>query len=192
MEKLDNKKIMIKISDQCNARHMSSTEFANTKQEELASGPLTKVEFFVLENILAFCCQEDIDATPDNMSKVYDRVLAFIQQTDPTIHLSKMSKQRIENFLSLHQKCFAIFKILCDMQLDWNIEKKYKQDKHGTNEGLISDHVVLRYMNYILHLVNECNNCLACSGSTPPPTALSIKSLFPSITSITLLPPLPI
>jgi len=47
-------------------RHMSSREFANTKQEKLASGPLTKV------------------ATPDNMSKVYDRVLAFIQQTDPT------------------------------------------------------------------------------------------------------------
>jgi len=39
---------------------MSSREFANTKQEELASGPLTKVEFFVLENILAFCCEEDI------------------------------------------------------------------------------------------------------------------------------------
>jgi len=65
-------------------KHMSSRKFANTKQEELASGLLTKVEFFVLGNILAFCCEEDIDATPDNMSKVYDRVLAFIQQTDPT------------------------------------------------------------------------------------------------------------
>lgn len=35
--------------------HMSSIEFAQSKREKITSGPLTKVEFFILENILRYC-----------------------------------------------------------------------------------------------------------------------------------------
>ena len=52
-------------------RHVSSIEFALAKQEPLSYGPLTKVEFFLLENILVYCGEQDIDVTSDNISKIY-------------------------------------------------------------------------------------------------------------------------
>ena len=103
-------------------RQLSSIQFAQKKKEQLSSGPLTKVEFFLMVNILEYCCEEDIDATPDNIFSIYDKIFASVD--DPTIPLRPMTKQRIQDFLSLHQKCLTIFTTMCGMQLEWNMSKE--------------------------------------------------------------------
>ena len=82
-------------------RHVSSIEFALAKQEPLSYGPLTKVEFFLLENILVYCGEQDIDVTPDNISKIYKRLSTSVLQTDPMVELQSMTEEKIKHFLTL-------------------------------------------------------------------------------------------
>lgn len=101
-------------------QHVNSREFAQKRQEELSDEPLTKVEFFLLEDILVYCDDEDIEAAPANISVIYERILASVGQNNPNIPLRRITEQQIDNFLRLHHIFFYIFRKLCEMQLDWN------------------------------------------------------------------------
>ena len=100
--------------------HHTSLEFAKMKHELLSSGPLTKFEFFLLENILTYCSEEGIDETPENISSIYDSIQTHIQ-TDPSLPMSTKSIQDITKFLDIHKKNLAVFTALCEMQLQWNL-----------------------------------------------------------------------
>ena len=101
---------------------MSSTEFAKSKDEELSGGPLTTVEFFLLENILVYCDEEEIEPTSINVAAIYNKILASVD--DPNVKLRKMTNQQFHAFLTHHQKNFTKFKTFCDMQLYWNRDKE--------------------------------------------------------------------
>ena len=101
--------------------HMKSIDFALSRQEQLSDGPL---EFFLLENILVYCDEEGIEATPLNISAICHRIIASVNVADPNLQLRKMTKHLIELFLKHHRSNLTTFKMFCDMQLDWNKTKE--------------------------------------------------------------------
>ena len=101
-------------------RQLSSIEFADVKLEQLSAGPLTIMEFFVLENVLVYCEEEAIEPTPENISKLYGHILATTTLSSPTLPLSHKNERDISTFLAMHQKNLANFQWLCRNQLDWN------------------------------------------------------------------------
>ena len=103
--------------------HMKSLDFALEKEEKLSRGPLTKLEFFVLENLLLHCSECDIDVTAENLSQLYRVSLTSVKEVYPPLPLYNLPHEKLEGFICLHQKLFTIFKTLCDIQLNYNADK---------------------------------------------------------------------
>lgn len=67
----------------------SSLEFAHSKCEKVMSGPLTKVEFFLLDNILRYCDDSDTETTPETIHVIYETIVTSVSEKDlGNIHLS--------------------------------------------------------------------------------------------------------
>lgn len=107
-------------------KHMSSIEFAHSKLERVSTGPLTKVEFFLLENILSYCnSEEDTETTPESIHKIYETIVSSASQTDlGNIPLSHKTIQEIANFIDMRKKNLSNFEQLCKMQLEWNRQQE--------------------------------------------------------------------
>lgn len=99
-------------------RSMRSIDLAELKQEKIVSGPFTKVEFFLLENILSYCVDNDIEVMCENIHLIYMQVMSAVKNEIP---LCPRNVNDIEQFLEIHQKIVTNFKLLCKMQLEWNL-----------------------------------------------------------------------
>ena len=85
---------------------MKSLEFALEKEEKLSRGPLTKLEFFVLENLLLqnlllHCSECGIDVTAENVSQLYRVLLTSVKEVYPPLPLYNLPHEKLEG---LHQK----------------------------------------------------------------------------------------
>lgn len=74
----------------------------------------------MLENILTYCEEEDIDPTPDIICNIlYERVMV-----ETTSQLGRRNVDEIAAFLKMHTKNYCIFKTLCEMQTTWNATRE--------------------------------------------------------------------
>ena len=100
-------------------KHVNSIEFAQSKLEELSSGPFTKLEYFLLDNIINYCNEEDIETTPENIRNLYMIIVRSISNTNSELPLSHKSEQEIRKVMDVRTKTYQ-FEELCHMQLEWN------------------------------------------------------------------------
>lgn len=106
-------------------KQMSSAEFANSKSENLKAGLLTKVEFFLLENIFCYCTTEEIEVTPKKIHQIYMKILTTETGNLKNVPVSNSrSVSDIEKFIKMREKNFKNFEQLCKMQLSWNSNKE--------------------------------------------------------------------
>ena len=82
----------------------SSIEFAEFNREKIVTGPFTKLEYFILENILRYCDEEDISTTRDNIHSMYTQIIKAAIQSDPNIPISHKNISDIEKFLVIYKK----------------------------------------------------------------------------------------
>jgi len=54
---------------------LKSIEFAEKKQEKVITGPPTRLEYFLLESILSYCSENELETTPENI--VYFQYTVF-------------------------------------------------------------------------------------------------------------------
>lgn len=104
--------------------HKSSTsrEYANFKQETLTTGPPTKLEYFILENILQYCSQQNIDINVQNITGLYTVVTKSVG-AEPAINTTSKSPKDIGKYLKARCKILNTFKELCKMQLNYTLEE---------------------------------------------------------------------
>ncbi len=103
-------------------KHVNSIQFAHSKSEKLSTGPFTKVEYFLLDSIVSYCNEEDIETEPESIHNIYERIVC---SADPgNLPLSRKSVQEIKKFIDLHTKIIKTFEQLCQMQLDWNTSQE--------------------------------------------------------------------
>ena len=63
--------------------HQSSVEFAKEKEEKLMFGSITVAEYFVLENILTYLNDEQIEPTTENIFIAYNQILPYANNLHP-------------------------------------------------------------------------------------------------------------
>ena len=86
----------------------SSIEFAEFNREKIVTGPFTKLEYFILENILRYCDEEDISTTRDNIHSMYTQIVKAAIQSDPNIPISHKNISDIEKFLVIYKKKYLL------------------------------------------------------------------------------------
>ena len=108
---------------------MSSVQFAVQKKEDVSTGPLTILEFFIFENILAYCDEEGIEQTPVNIIQIYKQVLTSVDNSGVVLPLTDKTTEQASIFIKMHLKLSTTFEVLCESQIDWNSCKEIL-DKH--------------------------------------------------------------
>ena len=98
---------------------LSSIEYAHSKGEKIETGPFTILEYFVLENILTNCNEQEIDPISNFIMSIYGQIVNAMK-LNPDLPISSKSVDQIEKFITMHDKRFPIFKNLCKNQLAWN------------------------------------------------------------------------
>lgn len=99
----------------------NSLQFAELKGEDVSSGSLTMLEFFVFENIFSFCEEEGVEQTPSNVINIYNKILTSAQSTDGVcLPLTYKTIEQAKGIIKMHLKLLVTFDVLCKNQFDWN------------------------------------------------------------------------
>ena len=99
----------------------SSFQFAQVKGEDISTGSLTMLEFFVFENIFSFCEEEGIEQTASNIITIYNKILASAQNTDAVcLPLTYKTIEQAKAIIKMHLKLLVTFDVLCKNQFNWN------------------------------------------------------------------------
>ena len=109
----------------------NSREYASFKQETLTTGPLTKHEYFLLENILLYCSKQDIDVNVENITALYMEIIHSIT-TESAMNLYNKSSKEIEKYLKARCNILKTFKELCKMQLHYTLENTILDTNNDT------------------------------------------------------------
>ena len=100
---------------------MNSFQFVQLKGEDVSSGSLTMLEFFVFENIFSYCEEEGIEQTPSNIVQIYNKILTSTCSTDSIcLPLYYKTIEQAEAVIKMHLKLIVTFDILCKNHFDWN------------------------------------------------------------------------
>ena len=107
-----------------NYSQMNSYQFGIFKGEDVSSGPLTMLEFFIFENILMYCEEEGIDQTPSNITQIYSQILMSAKSSEAALPLYFKTIEEASSFIKMHNKLLETFDVLCKNQFDWNACKE--------------------------------------------------------------------
>jgi len=107
-----------------NYSQMNSYQFGIFKGEDVSSGPLTMLKFFMFENILMHCEEEGIDHTPSNITQIYSQILMSAKSSEIALPLYFKTIKEASSFIKRHNKLLETFDVLCKNQFDWNACKE--------------------------------------------------------------------
>ena len=82
-----------------------SIGFAEKKQEIVMTGPPTKLEYFLLEAILSYCSENELESSSDIISSIYNT--HFLTASDQGLKLSPKSSSDIAKYLLHRRKSLA-------------------------------------------------------------------------------------
>jgi len=99
--------------------HTSSYQYAIDKGEEVFSGPLTMVEFFIFD-ILDYCEEEGIEQTAASIIQICNQVLQSVCNCETVLPVSYKTTEQAKAFLKMHLKLLDTFDVLCKNQFDCN------------------------------------------------------------------------
>ncbi len=105
-----------------------SIAFAEKKQERVVTGPPTKLEYFILETILSYCSENELEANSDIISSIYNT--HFLTASDQGLKLSPKSSSDIAKYLLHRRKSLATFAQLCTMQLKCTLQEAKQKAHH--------------------------------------------------------------
>ena len=97
----------------------TSIQYAHLKCEKIETGPFTILGYFILEKILTYCNEQDIDPTQNAITLVHGQVIKAAK-SNPHLGISIKNEEQIEKFIAMHDKRMNVFKTLCKNQLLWN------------------------------------------------------------------------
>lgn len=103
---------------------MSSLQFTVHKREDVSTGPLTVLEFFIFENILTYCDENGIEQTLINIIQTYNQILMSVNDSVTVLPLIDKTTEQANVFIKMYLKLSTIFKVLCENQFDWNFCKE--------------------------------------------------------------------
>ena len=85
------------------------------KGEALTKGKWTLFEFHVLEEIISFQIENNVDVNPEDLYTCYQQILAFVQRTDlDSLHipLGAKSLQQITGKFQQHLNSLEVFRTI--------------------------------------------------------------------------------
>ena len=137
-------------------QYSTSVSYANIMQERLASGPLTKQEYFLLESIMNHCRKHDIEVNTYTLGDLYSNIITSIN--DPDVQVKAKSLKEIENYLKSRNNILKTFKELCNMQMRCVTDVDSAIKKHNECIPVIPANELTSPLTDQLLLVNEGTN----------------------------------
>ena len=92
----------------------NSLQYAAGMGEDIAMGPRTMLEYFLLNCIYDFCKCEGID-TEQSMHTIYNAIVTLA--IEETLPITNKSEEDVLKFLREREHNLEVFKVLCYMQL---------------------------------------------------------------------------
>lgn len=96
-----------------------SVTFAEQRKEVINTGPLTVLEFFILEYILDYCEQQGIEEARENILLIYNAIVSTSRTFDETLPITSKTEKDIGSFLVNHEHNLAAFQSKCKMQMNF-------------------------------------------------------------------------
>lgn len=93
-----------------------SADFLASTQE-LSSGSVTVLEYFVLEYIVQYCHKEKLTISVEIISLIYDAICTIVSCLDYNVPLGSKSEEQITSFMQKHDNNLKEFKKLSLFQL---------------------------------------------------------------------------
>ena len=93
-------------------------QFMEIKGEALTKGKWTLFEFHVLEEIISFQIENNVDVNPEDLYTCYQQILAFVQRTDlDSLHipLGAKSLQQITGKFQQHLNSLEVFRTIFEI-----------------------------------------------------------------------------